>query len=191
MPGQKPAPRIHRVAGSWLENCDPVVMFSSAGKFRALVMLVFSACHLALPAVERINHEGRILGTVPVVTTRWQLHSGPTNVAFANAAQTNTTAYDAVVINVVNGIRMTVQRAGTNATLRWTGGIAPFRVESVGNLPATNWTAVAAGLNTNSLNIVFTNSGRFYRVRGQYANHSPVSKALKRIRLKAKKLLEE
>jgi hypothetical protein len=121
--------------------------------------------------------------------TRWHLYSGPTNVAFANVAQTNTsaiftspgtytlmlsasnglhtTAYDAVVINVVNGIRVNIGRSGSNATVRWTGGTPPFTVESINNISSTNWTTVAAGLNTNNVNITPTNSSRFYRVRSQ------------------------
>jgi hypothetical protein len=123
------------------------------------------------------------------LTTRWYVYSGPTNVAFANAALTNTTttftvpgtytlmlsasnglhtpAFDAVVINVGTGIRMAIGRNGTNATLRWAGGTAPFTVESINSVSSTNWSVVVTGLNTNSVNVAPTNGSRIYRVCGQ------------------------
>jgi len=122
------------------------------------------------------------------LTTRWSVYSGPTNAAFANAAQTNTTvnftaagtytlmlsasngvhttAYDAVVINVVNGIRMSIARNGSTALLRWTGGAAPFVVESVPTVPSSNWITVGT-LTTNQMSLPLTNGSAFYRVRGQ------------------------
>jgi len=125
--------------------------------------------------------------TTPLAT-RWQLYSGPTNVTFANAAQTNTTAtftapgtytlmlsasnglhttaYDAVVFNVVNGIRASVQRAGTNATLRWTGGTPPYAVESTSTLPPGSWSTVT-NVNTNVVTIPVSAIARFFRVKGQ------------------------
>ncbi len=122
------------------------------------------------------------------LTTRWYVCSGPTNVAFANAAQTNTTAtfpwpgtytlmlsasnglhttaYDAVVINVGTGIRMTIGRNGTNATLRWTGGTPPFAVESAARVPTNTWTTVT-NVSTNTASIPLNGTNRFYRIRSQ------------------------
>ena len=132
---------------------------------------------------------GTVLYTNPApLSTIWYLYSGPTNVIFANAAQTNTTvtftapgtytlmlsasngvhttAYDAVVITVVNAIRLNIQRNGTNATLRWTGGSPPFTVESVSAITSSNWVNVST-LAVNQMDIAVTNFAGVYRVRGQ------------------------
>jgi hypothetical protein len=119
---------------------------------------------------------------------RWYVYSGPTNAAFANAAQTNTTAtfplagtytlmlsasnglhttaYDAVVINVGNGIRATIQRTGTNATLRWTGGTPPYAVESAARVPTNSWTTVT-NVTTNTASVPISAAAAYYRIRSQ------------------------
>jgi hypothetical protein len=124
--------------------------------------------------------------TPPVI--RWTTNSGPGTVTFGNAAQTNTTAnfsapgiytlelsaddgvhavaYDAVVITVTNVIRVSITRAGTNANVSWTGGVAPYVVQRTGALPAGSWSDIAT-TSVQSTNIPLTNTAGFFRVKGQ------------------------
>ena len=136
---------------------------------------------------EALTLNGSVLYTnAAPLTTRWYLYSGPTNVAFANAAQTNTTvsftapgvytlmlsasnglhttAYDAVVINVVSGIRLNLDRNGVNGTLRWIGGSSPYTVESTTAPSGSNWT-VMTSIGTNVMSISLTSAAMFYRIR--------------------------
>ncbi len=122
------------------------------------------------------------------LTTRWYVYSGPTNAVFANAAQPDTsatfplagtytlmlsasnglhtTAYDAVIINVGNGIRATIQRTGGNATLSWTGGTPPYAVELAVRVPTNSWTTVT-NVTTNVTLIPISAAAAYYRIRSQ------------------------
>jgi hypothetical protein len=122
----------------------------------------------------------------PVI--RWKTNSGPGAVTFGNAAQTNTTAtfsapgiytlelsaddgvhavaYDAVVITVMNVIRVSITRAGTNVNVSWTGGVAPYVVQRTTALPAGTWSDVAT-TSGQSTSIPITNAAGFFRVKGQ------------------------
>ncbi|HEX5220295.1 MAG TPA: hypothetical protein VFZ59_12060 [Verrucomicrobiae bacterium] len=124
--------------------------------------------------------------TLPT-TNLWRRYSGPTNVAFANAALTNTTAtfnapgvytlmlsgsngvhavaYDAVVITATSAINLNVTRAGPNVNLTWTGGVAPFVVERSSTLPATSWSGVLT-TSVQNASIPITPGTAFFRVRG-------------------------
>ena len=118
---------------------------------------------------------------------QWKLYSGPGTVTFGNAAQTNTTAnfsatgvytlmlsaddgihavaFDAVVINVVQGILLNAIPAGTNLNLSWSGGAAPFVVERSDIFSPASWSPCAtSGVQTASVPII-GDSG-FFRVRG-------------------------
>jgi hypothetical protein len=129
-------------------------------------------------------------GAPPVML--WKLYSGPGAVAFGNAAQTNTTAsfsapgtytlelsaadgvhavaYDAVVITVTNasnnGINVAIAPVGTNVTVSWTGGVAPFVVQQTGALPPGSWNNVVT-TSASGLNFSTTNPAGFFRVQGQ------------------------
>jgi len=97
-------------------------------------------------------------------TNLWKRYSGPTNVAFLNAALTNSAAtfsapgvytlmlsasngvhavaFDAVVMNVMSAITLSLSRAGDNVNLSWTGGSPPFVLERSATLPAGSWSGV-------------------------------------------------
>jgi hypothetical protein len=116
------------------------------------------------------------------------MYSGPGTVTFGNAALTNTTAtfsvpgvytlelsaadgvhamaYDATVITVTNVINVSITRAGTNVNLSWTGGTAPFVVESAGALPAGPWSGVVT-TSLQSASVPMTNGTVFFQVKGQ------------------------
>jgi hypothetical protein len=118
---------------------------------------------------------------------RWKHYSGPTNVVFANNAQTNTTAtfnapgiytlmlsasngvhaaaYDAVVVGVSSVITLEISRAGTNISLVWTGGTPPFVVESATSIPPVGWSHVLT-TGVPSATLPITPGLAFFRVRG-------------------------
>jgi hypothetical protein len=132
--------------------------------------------------------QGFVSFTNPATVIQWKLYSGPTNLTFANAALTNTTvtfnapgtftlmlkaddglhatAYDAVLVTAAPPpITLAITRAGTNISLNWAGGTAPFVVERTDALPPGIWNGVVTtGL--QSVTIPITNASRFFRVRG-------------------------
>lgn len=124
--------------------------------------------------------------TIPTMI-QWKRYSGPTNVTFANATLTNTTAtfgapgvytlmlsasngvhtiaYDAVVVTVGQQILVGIMKSGNNLNLTWAGGTAPFVVERTTNFPALNWSSV---MTTSVQNASFpiTPGQAFFRVKG-------------------------
>ena len=124
--------------------------------------------------------------TIPLVI-QWKHYSGPTNVTFASANQTNTTAtftapgvytlmlsasngvhavaYDAVVIAVSPVISMAITRVGANVQLTWTGGSPPFVIERSTTLPATSWSA-ALTTSVQSASFPIAPGTTFFRVKG-------------------------
>lgn len=123
------------------------------------------------------------------ITNAWKLYSGPTNLVFANTNQTNTTvtfntagtytlmlsgddgvhpiAYDAVIASVsVVPIVATVSRSGSNATINWTGGSAPFVLERTLGLSPTNWVSIATNT-TPPFIVPISGASAFFRIRGQ------------------------
>lgn len=138
---------------------------------------------------EDIPLEGALLYTNPApIVTQWSVYAGPANAVFADASVTNstarfslpgqytlllgasnglhTTAYDAVVFTVINGIRLAIERTPSNAVLRWTGGAPLYSVEAATSLPSTNWTTLDT-LSATNLGLNLTNAARFFRIRGQ------------------------
>ena len=75
-------------------------------------------------------------------------------------------ARDAVVITVTQSIVLTIAQNGTNATVTWTGGTAPFVLETTDELSLPRWSAL---ITTNSQTVVIpiSDNAGFYRVRGQ------------------------
>ncbi len=134
----------------------------------------------------QLNGSVSFTGTPPAI--QWKLYSGPGTVTFGDAAQTNTTAsfsvpgiytlelsaddgvhavaYDAAVFTVADAISVAIARIGTNVSLTWTGGSAPFVVQSVNGLPAGSWSRVVT---TSVQNVVLpiTNQMQFFRVQSQ------------------------
>ena len=124
--------------------------------------------------------------TPPMI--QWQIYSGPGPVTFGNAGQTNTTAvfgtpgsytlelsaddgvhavaYDAVVITVVSGLKVSISLAGANVNLSWTGGAAPYVVQQASSSPAASWINLVT-TSQNSTNLPVTNTTGFFRVVGQ------------------------
>jgi hypothetical protein len=122
----------------------------------------------------------------PVI--QWKMYSGPGTVTFGNAALTNTTAtfsapgvytlelsaadgvhavaYDAAMYTATSGINLSITPAGTNVTLSWTGGTAPFLVQETSTLPAGSWSDVVT-TNAQSVSLPMTNATEFFRIQGQ------------------------
>lgn len=118
---------------------------------------------------------------------QWKLYSGPTNLAFANAAQTNTlvtfnapgvytlmmsaadgvhaVAYDAVVITVSPVITLTIARAGANVNLTWTGGSPPFVVERANALPVSSWSSMLT-TSVQNASVPMVGGAGLFRVKG-------------------------
>ena len=138
--------------------------------------------------VQPAQLRGFISSPGPPTTNQWSLYSGPGTVMFGDAAQTNTTAsfsapgvytlmlsaddgvhavaYDAVVITVTQAISLAIARLGTNVSLSWTGGVAPFVVEHSDILPAGSWSGMlTTGLQNATVPISASNT--FFRIRGQ------------------------
>jgi hypothetical protein len=72
-------------------------------------------------------------------------------------------AYDAVIVNVMQTIRMNLVRSGTNVLLQWSGGGPPYRLERTTSLSLSNWSNV---LTTNGTNVTLpiSTGAAFYRV---------------------------
>ena len=64
-------------------------------------------------------------------------------------------------------IVITAVLQGNDFLLNWTGGIAPYQVQSSTNLISTDWQNLGAPIGANSLSISPSNSAAFYRIFGQ------------------------
>ena len=119
---------------------------------------------------------------------QWSLYSGPGTASFGNAALTNTTvafsvpgsytlelsaadgvhavAFDAVDITVTNTVVVSADRAGTNLTVNWLGGVGPYVVQTNAGLLSPGW----GNLTTTALQSVslpLTNRQEFFRIQSQ------------------------
>jgi hypothetical protein len=119
-------------------------------------------------------------------STVWKLYSGPGSAVFGNSAQTNTTvtfgapgtytlllsasdnvhavAYDAVVLTITQALKAAATRLGTNVSLSWTGGSAPYVIERSASVSSTSWVPVLTN-STSSAVLPAAGSGMFFRVR--------------------------
>ncbi len=72
-------------------------------------------------------------------------------------------------LNVLSAppILSTIGLQGTNYVLSWTGGIAPYQVQSTTNISPTFWINLGSPTNGNSVIVAPTNSSSFYRIVGQ------------------------
>jgi hypothetical protein len=64
-------------------------------------------------------------------------------------------------------IIVSVTLVDTNLVLSWTGGLAPYQVQTTAVLGTPAWQTLAGPLTTNSLTILPTDPAAFYRVLGQ------------------------
>lgn len=138
---------------------------------------------------EPVTLQGSVTYTsTPPLSVSWRAYSGPSAAVFSNTNATNSTvtfnsngvytlmlkaddgihtpAYDAVVFTVGVGIRTGIERSGTNAVLRWSGGTPPFQVERSTTLPPTNWVPIGT-FSTNSATVQLQSNAMFFRVRSQ------------------------
>lgn len=61
----------------------------------------------------------------------------------------------------------TITNTSTNLLLSWTGGIAPYDVQSTTNLAPPNWQDVSGPISSNSFFLIPSNCVMFYRVGGE------------------------
>jgi hypothetical protein len=143
---------------------------------------------LTVAAGQAVTLQGRATSMDLPTTNCWKLYSGPGTANFGDPSLTNTTvtfsapgqytlllsasdgvhaiAYDAVALNVTQGINLVIRRSGTNVGLNWTGGMAPFVIERTSSLDPPDWQPCL----TNSLSnatLPATNASGFLRVRAQ------------------------
>jgi hypothetical protein len=69
------------------------------------------------------------------------------------------------MITVTDAIRLAIDRIGTNVSLTWTGGVAPFVLERTAALPPAWNDVLTTGVRNASVPI--TNAGAWFRLRGQ------------------------
>ena len=141
----------------------------------------------AVPAGPPVQLQGVVTFSNSPPVIQWKLYSGPGTVTFGNTALTNTTAsfsapgvytlelsadddlhavaYDAVVITMTNGIQVNIARAGTNVSVNWIGGVAPYVVQQADALPGALWSDIVT-TSFNSTNLPITNNAGFFRVQG-------------------------
>lgn len=130
---------------------------------------------------------GFVSATLPV-SVAWKHYSGPGAVTFEEASKTNTVArfsapgdytlmlsaddgvhavaHDAVVISVVEGIRIQASYTNGNILLDWSGGNAPFELQSSSVLPAIKWDSVLTTPASTAL-LPSTGPQLYFRVRNQ------------------------
>lgn len=121
------------------------------------------------------------------ITVQWKRYSGPTNLSFGNAGQTNTavtftapgtytlmlsasngvhaTAYDAVVVSVSPSLVVGITTSGGNVNLTWAGAAPPFVVERATNFPASNWGSVLTTA-VQQASFPINSGAAYFRVRG-------------------------
>jgi hypothetical protein len=71
-------------------------------------------------------------------------------------------------INVTaNPIVETISIQGTNLLLEWTGGVAPYQVQTTTNLGVPSWQNLGDPTSATNLILSPSNAGVFYRIQGQ------------------------
>jgi hypothetical protein len=78
----------------------------------------------------------------------------------------HTPGYDAAVFTVQDPIQLSIERAGTNITVRWTGGNPPYEVQSATSIPPTQWTSRGT-YSTNFASFPIAAGVMFFRVSGE------------------------
>ena len=77
---------------------------------------------------------------------------------------TNATVYIQVSALPING---TLTRQNANLVLSWTGGVAPYQVQSTTNLASPVWQNVGGPTSGTNVILPAGNGGAFYRIQGQ------------------------
>jgi hypothetical protein len=136
--------------------------------------------------VARLHGVVAFAGDAPAI--QWQLYSGPGTVIFGNVNLTNTTAtfsaagaytlmlsaadgvhavaYDAVVITVSPYLPLTITNQAGVAQFSWTGGTAPYVLQTTTNLLDSNsWTG-AATTSVPQGTYLINPTNHFFRVVG-------------------------
>jgi len=132
----------------------------------------------------------RLQGLVTYTNSRpailWKRYSGPGTVTFNDSTLTNTSvtfsapgvytlmlsandgvhavAYDAVNLTVTQSLALAVAPLGTNVTLSWSGGSAPYVVERSVSLLGGSWVPVLTN-NTSTAVLPAAGSAMFFRLR--------------------------
>jgi hypothetical protein len=75
-------------------------------------------------------------------------------------------AYDAVKVNVVQGLLLAISNLGTNLNLSWTGGAPPYVIERSSALYTGPWVPVSTN-NSSSALLPLGVPGGFFRVLSQ------------------------
>jgi hypothetical protein len=140
-----------------------------------------------VPRGEPMTLRGAVFYTnAAPLSTSWRVYSGPASATFSDTNATNSTvtfnangvytlilkaddsvhtpAFDAAVVTVIDSIRMSAERAGTNVLLRWSGGSPPYALESAPAMASSNWTERGTYL-TNVATLALTTNSMFLRVR--------------------------
>ncbi len=123
--------------------------------------------------------------TLPT-TIEWRSYAGNTAVQFDDATITNAVAtfsvpgshtlmlsaddglhaifYDVVIVQVTDAIQLRAIRAGANIQLNWSGGNAPFDIESTPGYPVSSWNHVQT-TDAREASIPVVDDQQFFRVR--------------------------
>ena len=72
-----------------------------------------------------------------------------------------------IVVTAAPPIVSTISLQGGSVLLNWSGGVAPYQVQSAPNLANPDWQNVGGAINGTTLSVAPTNSATFYRIVGQ------------------------
>ena len=71
-----------------------------------------------------------------------------------------------ITVNPAPPILATAARAGSNFSLNWSGGIAPYQVQIATNLAAPFWQNLGAPTNSPPVSLSPSNQAAFFRILG-------------------------
>ena len=72
-----------------------------------------------------------------------------------------------VMVSAAPPIATSAGLSGNHLTLNWTGGIAPYQVQTTTNLANPVWENLGAPVNASSLSVPLTNEAAYFRIYGQ------------------------
>jgi hypothetical protein len=123
---------------------------------------------------------------LPPAQIKWSVYSGPGTVTFGDASRPSTSvtvnaagsytlmlsvddgvhavAYDAVVLQAVAGLGLTISREGKNVVLTCTGGNALYRLETAESMTSPIWQVVKT-VDSPIVTLPASSSAGFYRIR--------------------------